>query len=199
MADERRWPIARRRSLSFRSSGGRGALVSLLLLSLPSIAFAQDTAQPVPPEVQRTVDAFVGHWTITGSSTEPGSTAPSRVTGTMDCEPTAGGVAVRCRVVNAVPDGGRIEIATILGYSPDDRRVHLMEAASPGLYHEHRGSWKGTTIRFDRMTKTVGGQRIVEDFAVGFPSSGRMTITSTERTAAGRSTLDLTGLKDGGR
>lgn len=163
---------------------------------MPSVAHGQRGGPAVHTEVRRIVDAFLGHWTLTGRFTDPGVATPLHVTGTIDCESAAGGMAVHCRVVNAVTGGGQIEIATIVGYSPDDHRVHLMEAASMGSYHEHRGSWNGNVIQFERLTKSVAGKRIVEDFAIGFPSPGTMTITSIERAAEGRSTLDLVGTRE---
>lgn len=168
----------------------------VLLLAIPSVAHGQRVRPAVHTEVRRIVDAFLGHWTLTGRSTKPGVATPSLVTGTINCESAVGGMAVHCRVVNAVTGGGQIEIATIVGYSPDDHRVHLMEAASVGLYHEHRGRWNGNVIHFERLTKSVDGKRIVEDFAIGFPSPGTMTITSIERAAEGRSTLDLVGTRE---
>ncbi len=114
----------------------------------------------------------------------------------MDCEPAAGAMAARCRVVNSIIGGGHVEVATIVGYSPDDHRVHLMEAASDGAFHVHQGSWQGAVIEFERLTKSVAGQRVVEDFAVGFPSAGMMTIKSKEYSAEGIATLDLVGTKE---
>ena len=174
----------------------RVALAAMLLLALAPVAQGQSRSPAVPPEVKKTVDAMLGHWTMTGTSTDPGSETPSRVTGTMDCEPAASAMAARCRVVNAVTGGGHIELASIVGFSPDDHRVHLMEAASDGSFHEHQGSWNGDVIEFERLVKTVGGKRVVEDFTLGFPSPGMMTIKSTEYQTEGRATLDLVGTKE---
>ena len=49
---------------------------------------------------------------------DAGSSTLFHVDGTVDCESAVGGMAVSCRVVNTVAGGGRIEIATTLGYSP---------------------------------------------------------------------------------
>ena len=171
------------------------ASTCILLLSSASAVLGQADVASVPPEVRKTVDAFLGHWSLSGTFNERISAAPSRVTGTMDCELTVGGIAVRCRVTKVDSGGAQIEIATIAGYSPDDNRVHLMEAATPGLYHQHAGRWKGSVIQFDRLTKSVGGKRIVEDFAIGFPSLGRMTISATEYDGRDRSTLRLVGTR----
>ena len=134
----------------------RGALACVLLVALSSTAHGQSSVPAIPPGVKKTVDAFLGHWILTGSSIDPGSKTPSRVTGTIDCEPAAGGMAVRCRVVNAVTGGSQVEISTIVGYSPDDRQVHLMEAASSGSFHEHRGRWNGPVIQFERLINPTG-------------------------------------------
>ncbi len=70
-----------------------------------------------------------------------------------------------------------------------------MEVASPGLYHQHEGQWNGRVIQFERLTKSIGGTRVVEDFAIGFPSVGRLTITSVESEPKGQSTLRLVGTR----
>lgn len=171
------------------------ATTCILLLSTASAVLGQVDVASAPPEVRKTVEAFLGHWPLSGTSNERSSATPLRVTGTMDCELALAGVAVRCRVTNVDSEGAQIEIATIAGYSPDDNRVHLMEGASPGLYHQHAGRWKGSVIQFERLTKSVGGKRIVEDFAIGFPSLGRMTISATEYDGRDRSTLRLVGTR----
>jgi len=62
-----------------------------------------------------------------------------------------------------------------------------MEVASPGSYHEHKGRWNGNVIQFERMSKSVAVKPVIEDFAIGFPSTGRITVTSAEEAPAGRS------------
>jgi hypothetical protein len=45
------------------------------------------------------------------------------------------------------------------------------------------------------MSKSVGGKQIVEDFSIGFPSPGKITVKSVEEAAEGRSTMELSGTK----
>lgn len=68
-----------------------------------------------------------------------------------------------------------------------------MEVSSSGSYHAHRGRWSGSLIQFDLLSKTVAGKQVVEECSIGFPSPGKMTVTSIEETTEGKSTLDLIG------
>jgi hypothetical protein len=64
--------------------------------------------------VKKVVDAFAGHWTLTGKDHEPGTTAPAAVSATMDCKAAALNVAVTWRIAADV-SGTRIEAATVIG------------------------------------------------------------------------------------
>lgn len=164
-----------------------------LLIALPLAVRGQSRRPAAPSPARRVVDAFSGRWILTGSYTESSSASPVRLTVTIQYEPALLGNAVICRTASDDSRGGHTEIACIIGYSPDDQRIHLMEVSSSGSYHEHKGTWVGDEIRFDRLTKYEGGKRIVEDFSVGFPSPGVMRIKSVEKTGEGISTMEIVG------
>jgi hypothetical protein len=165
-------------------------------MALPLAGHGQSGGSAAPPEVKKTVDAFLGRWTLTGTYTESNSKNPSHLTVTIQCESALLGVAVICRMTSDDTGGGHIEVASIIGYSPDEQRIHLMEASSSGSYHEHRGRWIGDVIQFDLLSKSEAGKQIVEDFSIGFPSPGTMRVKSVEETAEGRSTMDIMGRKE---
>ena len=169
--------------------------MAALLLAVPPVAAGQSGSAAASPEVKKVVEANLGHWNLTGTLTDPNSKTPSRLTVTIQCEAAALGMAVSCRVASDETGGGHAETVSIMGYSPDDQLVHLMEVSSSGSYHEHKGRWKGNVIQFERMVKVVAGKRIVEEFSIGFPSPGTITIKSVEETAEGRSTMELMGTK----
>lgn len=166
-----------------------------LLLALPLVAAGHSGGVAASPEVKKVVEAFLGHWNLTGSATDPVSKTLSNLTVTIQCEPAALGMAVSCRMASDETGGGHAEMVSIIGYSPDDRLVHLMEVSSSGSYHEHKGRWDGNVIQFDRMSKSVAGKQIVEDFLIGFPSPGKITVKSVAEAAEGRSTMELVGTK----
>ena len=172
-----------------------GLAAAALLLTLPLVAAGQSGGSAASPEVKKVVEAFLGHWNLTGSSTDPISKTPSHLTVTIQCEPAALGMAASCRMASDETGGGHAEMVSIIGYSPDDQLVHLMEVSSSGSYHEHKGRWNGNVIQFERMSKSVAGKQIVEDFAIGFPLPGKITVKSVEEATVGRSTMELAGTR----
>ena len=166
-------------------------LSGLLLAVAPLLAHA-DVAPPSPPEVSKTVGAFAGHWTLTGTDLEPGATMPAVVNGTMDCKPAALGAAVSCLIAAEV-SGTRIEAATVIGYSPDEHLVRWMEISSTGEYHDHRGPWKGDQIVFKPLSYTAAGAKMTEYFALSFASADSVMWKATTKTPEGASRLLLTG------
>jgi len=173
--------------------GGR-LLCVLLATALPCSVYAQ-TAPAKPPEVAKTVDAFVGRWSLKGTDREPGGAEPAPVTATFDCKPAALGAAVDCHI-EAEVQGERVEAAAVIGFSPDEHVVRWMEISSTGEYHDHKGTWQGNELAFEPLQYSVAGEKATENLSVAFPSSGRMTLKSTTRTAAGDSVLLLDGIRD---
>jgi hypothetical protein len=146
----------------------------------------------MPPEVKKTVDAFAGHWVLTGTDKEPGAKEPVHLALTIDCKRTALGAAVNCLFVGQLPGAGRIEAASVIGYSPDEQVVRWMEISSTREYHDHRGRWKGNEIEFEPMAYTISGKQATEHLSVAFPSAGRLTMRSVTETVEGSSTLECT-------
>jgi hypothetical protein len=165
-------------------------------MALPLAGDGRSGGSAAPPEVKKIVDAFIGRWSLTGTYTEPNSKRPLQVTVTIQCESALLGMAVMCRMTSDDTNGGHVEVASIIGYSPDDQSIHLMEASSSGSYHEHRGRWIGDVIQFDRLSKSEAGKQIVEEFAIGFPSPGTMRVKSVEESAEGVSTMVIVGRKE---
>jgi hypothetical protein len=166
-----------------------------LLLNVQLALYAQSKDPSVRPEIRKTVDSFVGHWTLTGTDMEPASKAVSQVTVVMDCEPAALGTAVTCRLVSDAPGGEHFEMASLVGYSADEGIVRLMEVSSAGANHVHTGPWNGNVIQFEKLSYSEGGRKRVESFAIGFPAAGKMTVKSVTETTDGKSILDLVGTR----
>jgi hypothetical protein len=92
-------------------------------------------------------------------------------------------------------DGSRVELTSVIGFSPDERIVRLMEISSSGSYHDHRGRWQDDQIVFEPLTYSVSGRKTTEHFAIRVPEPGKMTIESIEEGAEGKSTMLLTGAR----
>jgi hypothetical protein len=113
-------------------------------MALASYAQSKSESPTLPPEVKRTVDALVGHWSFKGSDVEPGVKEPLNVSMEIDCRLAVLGTAVACTLRGTVANSGPIEAATIVGYDPDEQIVHWMEISSTGEYHDHKGNGRAT-------------------------------------------------------
>jgi hypothetical protein len=51
----------------------------------PDQLTARGESTPPSPDVKKTVDAFAGHWVLTGTEMEPGAKAPVSVKANVDC------------------------------------------------------------------------------------------------------------------
>lgn len=152
-----------------------------------------DAAQS--PEIRKTVDSFLGHWTMTGTYREPNALSAVKLTSKMDCELTALGKAVTCHVVTTGSDGSRVELTSVVGFSPDEGLVRLMEISSSGSYHDHKGQWRDNQIVFEHLTYSVLGRKTTEHFSIEVPAPGKMKIESVEEGSDGKSTMELSGAR----
>lgn len=162
-------------------------------IGLLPAARAQTAGGATPPEVKKTVDAFLGSWSVTGTDKEPGSEEPVGFIISIDCARAALGAAVSCRFAGELPGVGPIEASSVIGYSPDEKVVRWMEISSTGEYHDHRGRWKGDEIDFEPLTFSIGGAKATERLTVGFPSPGKLTLKAVTETSDGASTMECTG------
>ena len=160
---------------------------------LPLRVHPQSKESAGPPEIKKTVGAFVGHWIITGTEHEPGAKTPVKFELTLDCKRTALGAAVTCGFAGKLPNVGPIEAATVIGYSPEEQVVRWMEISSTGEFHDHRGKWKGDGIEFEPLGYSISGRKATEYLRIDFPVSGKLTLTSATETAEGKSVLECAG------
>ena len=167
----------------------------LMVTLLPSRVHPQSKESALPPEVKRTVDAFVGHWIITGTDMEPGAKAPVKFELTLDCKVAALGAAVACSFAGKLPNVGESQAAAVIGYSPDEQVVRWMEISSTREYHDHKGRWKGDEIEFEPLQYSVSGNKATEYLRIGFPASGKLALASVTETAEGKSVLECTGTR----
>ncbi len=168
-------------------------MITVLTASI-SLAHAQSegVAKP-PPEVKKTVDAFVGHWVLTGTDQEPGSQEPVHFKLAIDCKRASLGAAVSCLIAGRLPGVGPVEAAAVIGYSPDEQQVRWMEISSTGEYHDHKGRWNGDTIEFEPLSYSISGRQATEHLSIRFPSAGQQMLRSVTETSEGKSILEWSG------
>ena len=166
---------------------------TLIVTLLPLRVQPQSNESAAPSEIKKTVDAFVGHWTISGTDTEPGAKEPAKLELTLDCKRTALGAAVTCDFAGNIPNLGPIEAAAVMGYSPEERVIRWMEISSTGEYHDHGGRWKGDELEFKPLEYPIAGKKATQYLRIGFPASGKLTLSPVPETTEGKSVLECTG------
>jgi hypothetical protein len=169
------------------------ARVLLLTVICHRAVLAQSPQRASPPEVKRTVDAFLGHWVLAGTDSEPGAKVPAHFDITIDCKSAALGAAITCGFAGRLPGVGPIEAASVIGYSPDEQLVRWMEISSTGEYHDHKGRWKGNGIEFEPLAYSIGGKQATEYLSIRFDSFDKMTLRSVTETADGKSIIECVG------
>jgi hypothetical protein len=164
----------------------------LMVMFAPSGAHPQINQPVIAPEIKKTVDAFVGHWILTGTDIEPGL-VPVKFELTLDCKRTALGAAVTCGFAGKLPNVGPIEAAAVIGYSPDEQVVRWMEISSTGEYHDHKGRWKSDEIEFEPLEYSVSGKKATEYLHLAFPTAGALKLASVTQTDDGKSVVECAG------
>jgi hypothetical protein len=178
----------------------RAIVVGILMVAVFLLRAQRQNNEPAtPPEIKKTVDAFVGRWVLTGTSTEAGAKAPVKFEMTLDCKRAALGAAVTCSFAGQMPGVGPIEASAVIGYDPEEKVVRWMEISSTGKYHDHRGRWKNNEIEFEPLGYSVSGKKATEYLRIAFPASGKLTLTSTTQTPEGKSVLECTGDRVGSK
>ena len=162
-------------------------LIALGLVALASNVFAQEkpAAPPAPPEVQKTVDAFLGKWTFAATLTATGMPAPAPVKLSMDCQKTALGIAVLCSGKGEATGLGPMEMGLVTGYNPEEKLVHFMVITSDGAFHDHKGVWKDKDLVFEPLKYTIEGQPATEEFSFTVDSPTSMSFHSVTTKADG--------------
>jgi hypothetical protein len=137
--------------------------VSLLLAGSAAAAGAGAT----PPDLARTVDAFVGTWRMEGTQVLPdGVSEKGKLE--FDCKKTALGKGVTCGMRGTFPKTGPWEGSFLIGYDTFGGKVHFMGMTSDESVHDHVCGWKGDSLVCDPLEGGSGGQPITEDLSFTF-------------------------------
>ena len=176
----------------------RFALLTALVLSTTAIAEEKAAAPaPVTPEVAKTVQAFLGKWTVNGTMTAPALSAPAPTKMLVDCQLTALGGALNCTAKADITGLGPVEMGTLIGYDPEGKVVHFMVISSAGEFHDHMGTWKDDkTLEFQPLKFKNHGQDATEDFGFSFTGPNAMSFKSVTTNADGtKETFEGTGTR----
>jgi hypothetical protein len=142
-----------------------GVLAALSACAPPAAdAHAPDpAARALPRDATKTVEAFVGKWTFSGTFTESGH-APVSTREEIECTVTALGRAVYCRDVS--PDG-TFEESQLIAYDHVERRVRVILVNSHGEVSDHRCAWTDEhTLACEPLTLGEGSLRLVHTVTI---------------------------------
>lgn len=161
---------------------------TLALFASPALAGDAKTADKKapaappapPPEVKKTVDAFVGTWTFEGNVMLPGAKAPLKATESITCRSAAGGRAAACSGKANIPGLGAMEDDALVTYDAEAKNVRFVGMDSMGEVHDHICAWKDDkTLACQTLNIMVQGQPASVEFTMTFPSAKDCTFNET--------------------
>src|SRR5262249_1560911 len=141
--------------------------VLLTLVGGLATARAAETAPPPPPELRKTVDAFVGKWVYDSTVTMPnGKAVKTKLT--VDCRKTALGKGAACHWSGNIPGSGPFEGTAVVGYDTWGKNVRFMGVFSDEEVHDHTCMWQGSTLNCGSLKAGMAGGPITEDLSLMF-------------------------------
>jgi hypothetical protein len=141
-------------------------IVSALASALAAVAAAATSPPPASPpaEVARVVDQLAGTWSAKDILGQVRG-KPTKSSSQVQCEKIVGGWGLRCRV--EVDMGTRHEeLVQLLAWDKPTGEFHLFSVNDSGDSHDHRGTFDGTTLRFDYQS-IRDGKPFVEHVSLG--------------------------------
>jgi hypothetical protein len=146
--------------------------------SVAALAAEKPAEKPVAPGIKKTVDAFVGKWSLSTTVTPPGA-APVTFPEVVDCKRAAMGRALACVDTSTMPGMGATEYAYLIGYDGETDTVHMFAIGSPGEVHDHKCAWKSdTALDCEPHVGTVGGVASTETLSFVFAGNA-LTLNAT--------------------
>lgn len=124
-------------------------------------------ADAPPPELKKTVDAFVGKWVYDATVSAPGG-KPEKTKLYVDCRKTALGKGVSCVWTGSLPGEGAFEGTAVVGYDTFGKQVHFMGVFSDEEVHDHRCSWRANALECEPLKAGMGGMGITEELSFTF-------------------------------
>ncbi len=146
---------------------------AVFAIALPAgLAAAGEATPPPPPELARTVTAFLGKTVYDSTITMPGG-QPMKTRFVFDCKKTALGKAVTCLFTGNIPGVGPYEGSFLVGYDTYGKAVHFMAMTSDEEVHDHKCTWSGDNLSCELLKGGTGGQAASEDLSFSFAGRTR--------------------------
>ncbi len=163
----------------------------LAIATFTASAFAADepAAPAGPPAGAQKLHAFVGHWTGTGESSEPGKEKQT-MTVSMNCVETSGGWGIRCEDAMTGKEMNYLE-TDLMGFDSTNNQVHWYAVTNAGEVHDHVAQWKDDSTLLATHSEKVSSKSIDENITVTLKSPTEMEATST-LTVDGHETQTMT-------
>src|SRR5687768_10433656 len=88
----------------------------MMMVAAPAVGGDEAVAKPpaMPPEVKKTVDAFIGKWVFDATLSMEGKQIKTKLS--WDCKKTAGGNAASCTMKGKVPGFPDADDSYLIGY-----------------------------------------------------------------------------------
>jgi hypothetical protein len=165
--------------------------MKMLSCALVLLSGSLALADAAPPEVAKTVDAFVGKWAFDATFTEGAGGTPAKAKMKMECKKIALGQAADCSYATKLPDGSPLEGEAMVAYDRERKEVHFMAMTSQGEVHDHRCRWKelggGDALSCEPLSASVAGQPLKEALDFGWTAGGKtMTFKSVSTMKDGK-------------
>jgi hypothetical protein len=140
-----------------------------------------EAAAPGPPEVKKTVDAFVGTWVFDGKvSGLPGAKGPTTAKETVVCRKGGGGRVASCSGKGTVSGVGPVEDEALITWDAGAGNVRFVGMSSMGDVHDHVCSWKDDrTLACEPLTITAAGQQATVDLDLTWADARHLTLRET--------------------
>ena len=171
-------------------------MIWLLLLAAPLATSAMEPPK-TPAEVQKTVDAFAGRWSLATTMTTPGAKTPTKFAEKLDCKRVSGGRAVVCTETAKVPGLGAMDFTHLISYDEERKAVHWFAVGSTGEVHDHTCRWSDDkTLDCGTFKATMGGVPMTQVFKAVFDGN-KVTLIATTTTPEGDTKLESAGKRGG--
>jgi hypothetical protein len=161
-------------------------------VATPAASAKQGVAPPIPVEVQKVVDAFVGEWVFELTLKLPGAHQPKVARTRFSGKKVAGGYAVACIGQGEMEELGRYEEVALVSYDMGNQTVRFMNTTSLGHVNDFSGTWTSDrTIAFAPLQTWRMGKPAVVNWSIRWTDENNMTFSQVTRLEDGTiSTVD---------